>query len=216
MKSISQTLDYQKITPELHSSAAKLIAAAYYDNPAHIYMCPDDNKRIQQMEWLLGLNLNLQLKYGAESFCYPENGVVKAMGFWTKPNEVIAGMGAKIKAGLLKIPFKMGWDGFKRVMTASAGTDEHLKRTIGTQQAYLYLNNMVMEESRRGKGWGSKILERQFEDISTKTPNAILVLNTQRYWTVKFYERLGFEVLLEEKIGSGPWAYTNWTMRKDL
>ena len=33
---------------------------------------------------------------------------------------------------------------------------------------------------------------------------------------VKFYERLGFKVLLEEKIGSRHWAYTNWTMRKDL
>jgi len=212
----SHPIDYKEITKELQLSAARLAAAAYYDNPAHIYMCPDDSARLKQMEWLLGLNLKLQLKYGAESFCYPENGVVKAMGFWTKPNEVIVGTGKKIKGGLLKIPFKMGWNGFKRVMEASAGIDDHMQRTIGNEQPYLFLNNMVMEESRRGKGWGSKILKKQFEDITAKYTNAVLALNTQRYWTVKFYERLGFEVLLEDKIGTGSLAFTNWTMRKVL
>jgi len=216
MNTNSTTLDYTEITTELQPSAAQLIAASYYDNPAHIYMCPDDNTRLQHLEWLLGLNLKLQLKYGAESFCYPENGEVKAMGFWTKPNEVIVGTGAKIRGGLLKVPFKMGWSCFKRVMEASAGVDDHLERTVGSQQPFLYLNNMVMEESRRGKGWGSKILEKQFEDISVKNPNAVLALNTQRYWTVKFYQRLGFKVLLEEKIGTGSLAFTNWTMRKIL
>ena len=216
MTAPTQSLDFKDISPELFPSAAKLIAAAYFDNPAHIYMCPDEKTRIQQLEWLLGLNLKLQLKYGAKSFSLPENGIVKAMGFWTKPNEVIVGTGAKIKAGLLKVPFKMGYDGFKRVMEASAAVDDHLKRTLGPKQPYLYLNNMVMEESRRGKGWGSKILNKQFEIIAEKTPNAVLALNTQRYWTVKFYERLGFEVVLEEKIGTGPLAFTNWTMKKEL
>ena len=84
------------------------------------------------------------------------------------------------------------------------------------QIAVSAMGSLHMEESRRGKGWVSKILERQFELISSKTPDAILALNTQRYWTVKFYEKLGFEILLEEKIGNGPLAFTNWTMRKIL
>lgn len=216
MSSIIQTVDCREISPALQASARKLIAAAYYDNPAHIYMCPNDDKRIAQMEWLLGLNLKLQLKLGAESFCIPENGEVKAMGFWTRPNEVIVGTKEKIKAGLLKVPFKMGLGGFRRVMEASAAIEEHLNRTIGSTQPYRYLNNMVMEESLRGKGWGSRILQKQFELIQAKTPNAVLALNTQRYWTVKFYERLGFEVVLEEKIGTGPLAFISWTMKKLL
>ncbi len=208
--------NYQKISAQLLPSAAHLIATSYFDNPAHIYLCPDDKTRTQQLEWLLGLNLKLQLKYGAESFCYPEGGKVIAMGFWTRPNDVKVGTGQKIKGGLAMVPFKMGWSGFKRVMETSTAVDDHLNRTIGTEQSYLYLNNMVMEESRRGKGWGSKILQNQFDLISSKIPNAILALNTQRYWTVKFYEKLGFEIMLEEEIGTGPLAFTNWTMRKNL
>lgn len=211
-----QNVDFKEINADLEPSAAKLAAAAYYDNPAHVYLCPDDKTRLQQLEWLLGINLRLQLKYGAESFCYPENGVVKAMGFWTKPNEVHVGTFAKIKAGLLKVPFKMGWGGFKRVLVASAGTDDHLQKALGNKLIYWYLNYMVMEESRRGKGWGAKILEKQFELIHAKESNAVLALSTHRYWTVKFYERLGFEVLLEDKIGTGSLAFTNWVMRKKL
>lgn len=208
--------NYKEITEELQSSAAHLIASSYYDNPAHIYLWPENETRTSKLEWLLGLNLKLQLKHGAMSFCYPENAKVKALGYWTKPNEVKVGTRQKIKGGLLMVPFKMGWSGFKRVMETTAAVDDHLKRTIGSEQPYYYLNNMVMEESRRGKGWGSKILEKQFEVISRKTPNATLALNTQRYWTVKFYEKLGFEILLEEEIGTGPLAFTSWTMRKIL
>lgn len=208
--------NYKTLSESLLPSAAHLIASAYFDNPAHIYLCPDDKTRIQQLEWLLGLNLKLQLKHGAESFCYPEDGVVKAMGYWTRPNEVKVGLLDKIGAGLAKVPFKMGWSGFNRVMETTAAVDDHLKRTLGTTQPYLYLNNMVMEESRRGKGWGGKILQEQFKLIAARTPNAVLALNTQRYWTVKFYERLGFKIVLEEKIGIGPLAFTSWTMRKDM
>lgn len=207
---------YSKITSTLYSSAALLAAKAYFDNPAHIYLCPKEGTRLKQLTWLLGVNLKMQLNYGAESFCYPEQGEVQAMAFWTRPNSSPINTAIKIKSGLLKVPFKMGWHGFKRVMDISARIDEQLSRTMGTDQDYLYLNNMVMTESKRGKGWGSKILENQFEVIAKEEPEAVLALQTQRYWTVRFYERLGFKVILEETTGSGPLAFPNWTMKKEF
>ena len=209
-------INYVPISPELESSAASLAAASYFDNPAHIFLCPEESTRIPQLEWILGVNLKLQLKYGAESFCYPENGAIQAMGYWTKPNSNGINTLSKVRAGLLKVPFKMGWDGFKRVLEASAGIDDHLARTLGIQEDYLYLNNMVMVEHKRGKGWGAKILEHQFEVLQKRETPITLALSTQRFWTVRFYERLGFEVVLEDKIGSGPLAFTNWTMKKIL
>ena len=206
----------QLITPDLQHSAARLAAASYFDNPAHIYLCPDEGKRLHQLEWLLGVNLNMQLRYGAKSFCYPKNGQVVAMGFWTRPNDNVISTFKKIQAGLLKVPFKMGWDGLRRVLETSSSIEAHLKKAIGIHQDFLYLNYMVMEESRRGKGWGSQILEHQFEKILKEESCRVLALSTQRFWTVRFYERLGFEVLLEEKIGSGPLAFQNWTMKKQL
>ena len=203
------------ITKPLYPSAAHLVAASFFDNPAHIYLCPDEKTRMEQLTWLLRVNLKLQLSLGAESFCITEKEIVRAMGFWTKPNQVKVGLAKKIKGGLLKVPFKMGWDGFKRVMEVSEGIEKHLVKTMGITQSYRYLNNMVIQEDMRGKGLGSNILEKQFAAIQTKEKDAIFALSTQRYWTVKFYERLGFEILLEEKIGEGKLAFTNWTMKKE-
>jgi len=205
-----------EIEPHLLSSASKLAASAYFDNPAHIYMCPDDNTRFQKMEWLLGTNLQLRLNHGAKGFCFPEKGVVKAMGFWTQPLKFKIGLGSKIKGGLLKVPFKMGRQGFKKVMEVTNAIDDHYLQTMGDTQSYHVLNYFVMDESRRGKGWGTRILNQQIKQISVKEPSAILALNTQRYWTVKLYEKIGFEVLLEKEIGTGPLAFPNWTMRMQL
>lgn len=207
---------FESIAPHLIPSASHLAAESYYDNPAHIFLAPHEATRINQLEWLLRVNMQMQLKYGAESFCYPENGVVKAMGFWTRPFSKPISTITKVKSGLLKVPFKMGLNGFKRVMTASAGIDDHLLRSIPSHIDILYLNNMVIEESRRSKGWGGRILTHQFEIIKAKYGSATLALSTQRYWTVRFYERLGFEVVLEDKIGSGSLAFVNWTMKKEL
>lgn len=202
------------ISKSLYPSAAHLVAASFYDNPAHIYLCPNEKTRMEQLTWLLGVNLKLQLSLGAESFCIADNTIVHAMGFWTKPNQVKIGFAEKVKGGLLKVPFKMGFSGFKRVLEVSAEIENHLHKTMGTKQTYRYLNNMVIKEDIRGKGLGTSILKKQFSSILAKEKGAIFALSTQRYWTVKFYERLGFEVLLEEKIGHGELAFPNWTMRK--
>lgn len=209
-----KTLNLATIAPLNYPSAAQLLAHSFFDNPAHIYLCPNEATRQAQLKWLLGTNLRLQLKYSAESFCITENDATKAMGFWTKPNQIKIGISKQIQGGLLKVPFKMGFSALFRVMEVSGGITNHLTRTMGTTQSYRYLNNMVIQADRRGKGLGSSILQQQFSTIQTKEKDAIFALSTQQYRTVRFYEGLGFEVLLEEKIGKGRLAFMNWTMKK--
>lgn len=204
------------IQPQNYSSAGKLLAECFHDNPAHLYFCRNAATIKEELTWLLGLNLKLQLAYGANSFCITEKEVTKAMGFWTYPNQIKVGLWAQIKGGLLRIPFKMGRAAFTRVMEVGDGIDKHLHRAMGTKQPYHYLNNMVVEPTWQGKGLGRKILQQEFEKIATKEKNAVLALSTQRYWTVKFYKSLGFEIILEDKIGSDNMAFTNWTMKKIL
>lgn len=110
----------------------------------------------------------------------------------------------------------MGWTALPRVLEVGDGIEKHLHQAMGTTQPYRYLNNMVIEPSWQGKGLGTKILQQEFEKIVAKENKAVLALSTQRAWTVRFYEQLGFEVLLEDKIGSDDLAFTNWTMRKVL
>lgn len=209
-----EKFDLSPISPKNIPSAARLLADSFFDNPAHIYLCPDSTKRKAQLEWLLGTNLKLQLNHQAESFCIAEKDQTQAMGFWTQPNQIKVGLLQQIQGGLLKIPFKMGVSALSRVLEVSHGITDHLIRTMGETQPYRYLNNMVIQADRRGKGIGSSILQQQFQVIQAKEKDAIFALSTQRYRTVRFYEGLGFEVLLEEKIGKGELAFVNWTMRR--
>jgi len=209
-----KVLNLSTIIPSNYPSAATLLAHSFFDNPAHIYLCPNATTRQAQLEWLLGTNLKLKLNHRAESFCLAENNQTKAMGFWTKPNQIKVGLIPQIKGGLLKVPFKMGFSALSRVLEVSGGISDHLTRTMGETQPYRYLNNMVIQADRRGKGLGSSILQQQFATIQAKEKDAIFALSTQRYRTVRFYEGLGFEVLLEEQIGKGSLTFTNWTMKK--
>ena len=209
-----ENLNLSPILPINYPSAAMLLADSFFDNPAHIYLCPDEATRPTQLAWLLGTNLKLQLNHQAESFCIAENHQTKAMGFWSKPNQIKVGLVQQIQGGLLKVPFKMGFSALSRVLEVSAGITEHLTKTMGDTQPYRYLNNMVIQEDRRGKGLGASILRQQFATIQAKEKDAIFALSTQRFRTVRFYEGLGFKVLSEKKIGTGPLAFTNWTMKR--
>jgi ribosomal protein S18 acetylase RimI-like enzyme len=201
------------LLPENYPSASKLIATAYYDNPAHIYMFPNAEKRLEDMEWLLGSNLKLQLEHGARSFCILENDIVQAMGFWTKPNDYNVGLMSKIQAGFLQAPFKIGLYSFLRVLNISSTIETQLKRVL-QNQSYWYLNNMVIQEHQRGKGLGSKMLQEEMASIKLQDKDAVFALSTQRISTTRFYQRLGFEIKLEEKIGKREAAFTNWIMMK--
>lgn len=87
------------LKPSNYKSAGKLLAECFHDNPAHQYFCRDASTIKAELAWLLHLNLKLQMANGAESFCITENDVTKAMGFWTKPNQVKIGLVKKIRAG---------------------------------------------------------------------------------------------------------------------
>jgi predicted GNAT family N-acyltransferase len=120
---------------------------------------------------------------------------------------------AKIQAGFLKAPFKIGFHSFLRALSASSAIEKQLKSVL-PNQSYWYLNNMVMQEAQRGKGLGSKLLLQEMETIRQADKNAVFALSTQRISTTRFYKRLGFEIKLEERIGKDEPAFINWIMVK--
>ena len=71
----------QPLPGEFRSSASALLVVAVFSNPAHIYVCPSAEKRLKQLEWMLGANLNIQLDLGVPSFCNSDDEGVVAMDF---------------------------------------------------------------------------------------------------------------------------------------
>ncbi len=203
----------QPIEEEHYTSGASLLAKAFYDNPAHQYFCPNPDKRVAQLTWLLGANLNLQLSHGAKSFCLVERNNIQAMGYWTDPNLKIS-LVKKVRAGLLKAPAVLGPKNFLRMMEVSS----HIENSIlglSLGRPHKYLNNMVVEERLRGKGLGSKILNQQIDLITKQDPKTFFSLTTQKPENVQFYEKHGFRVVREEHPKDGTGKFANWIMCRD-
>ncbi|WP_422361904.1 GNAT family N-acetyltransferase [Reichenbachiella sp.] len=200
------------ITNQYLQSASKLLAEAFYNNPAHEYICPDSAKRLNQLKWLLGANLKLQLQNGAKSFCLFDSGKVIAMGYWTNPNNKI-GLYKKVGAGLLLAPVKLGLKEFRRMMSVSHYIEKSISN-LNLNEPHWYLNNMVVDEESRGKGLGTKILNQEIQKIKERQPNAVFSLTTQKIQNVEFYKKHGFEVVHEENEKSHASDFSNWIMCK--
>ena len=204
-----QTLDVRDL-----DSASELLAMSFYDNPAHIYICPNDEKRLSTLRWLLGSNLKLQ-KDLSKSFCLSEQGKVQAMGFWTRLPHAAPTLVAQVMAGLLLAPVRLGFSGLSRLTAVTSGIDNHLKLAFGDRQHW-YLNNMAISPSLRGKGLGGKLLHESLAKLKSNLPLFPAALATQRPENVSFYMRVGFRVAWEEEIGTGAGKFTNWIMERDV
>jgi len=179
------------IAPELLAPAGALLAEAFFTNPAHTYICPDPEKRFEQLQWLLGGNLRVQPDLH-ESFCLAEGRTVNAMGFWTRSTGPKIGTLRKIRAGLLGAPRRLGWSGVGRLFEVTREIDRHLEQALGTRP-YWYLNNMVVREGLRGTGIGTRLLGQQLSLVAEKEPTSAIALSTQRPENVIFTSDSAFD-----------------------
>ena len=198
------------LTPDLLPSATELVAAAFYDNPAHIYLCPDLSTRLTRLQWILGTNLRIQ-SISKNSFCYCTGARVDAMGFWTRSGGPQPGLLDLIREGFAAAPFRLGLAGSRRLLEVSNAIDGAVERSVG-DEVYWYLHNLVVRDTLRGTGIGGGLLKEQLDVIARRQPDALIVLATQREANVRFYGRFGFEIVTEERVGRGAYAFTNWTM----
>lgn len=207
---MSAPLVVRPLTAALLPSAARLLARAFFSNPAHVYVCPDARRRMAQLECLLGENLRMQPDL-RESFCLAQDSSVAAMGFWTRSDAPRIGALARIRRGGVSVALRLGLRSLRRAFEVAGEIDRHLDATLG-QQPYWYLNNMVVSEALRGGGIGSRLLSQQLGILADKEPPFAVALSTQRPENVVFYGRLGFRVAGERSIGRGPAAFRNWLM----
>jgi GNAT superfamily N-acetyltransferase len=111
----------------------------------------------------------------------------------------------------LVAPLRLGWTGVRRLFEVAGEVDRHLELAL-PGQPFWYLNNMVVRKHLRGTGVGSRLLREQLPVVAGIEPGFAIALATQRPENVTFYQRLGFQTVLSETIGSGPRAFRNWIM----
>jgi ribosomal protein S18 acetylase RimI-like enzyme len=199
----------RELTPDLHGQAADLLTEAFHTNPAHVWICPDEATRAQRLRWFLGRNVELQARVG-EGFCVVDERGLGAMGFWHAPGTKEPGLGMMLRHGLWLAPLRIGIASVLRMMDMVEHVEARRREVLAGRDAW-YLHNMVVRADLRGTGIGSALLGGELRRVFSQRP-CPAILNTQRPENVVFYRRLGFEVAVEERIGTEADGFTNWMM----
>ncbi len=196
-------------------SAAALLADAFFSNPAHVYLFPSESQRYKALPWLLQHNLAAQAPLH-HSFCIaqesgsPARRTIVAMGFWHPPGSSSVSIRGLLRPGFLAVPIHCGVGAARRLLEVTRCLEDERRAALGSAHAW-YLNNMAVAPALRGSGLGSELLARELRDRIDPSGH-VAALATQRPENVRFYRRLGFEVVADRTLGSSRLSFRNWIM----
>ena len=192
-------------------AAAQLLADAFFDNPAHVYIYPDPATRRKKLEWLMRTNLGAQMSVGQSFAERADNGSISAMGFWHSPGAPKASLWTLARHGFFSMPLRDGATAFCRMLFTVEEIEARRLKALGGRESW-YLNNMVVARDERGRGLGRKILSGQLS--ATVRPSGFPAsLTTQKVENVSFYNGLGFRVADDEPvIDEAGERFDNWIM----
>jgi GNAT superfamily N-acetyltransferase len=180
--------------------ASHVLAAAFADDPAWVYILPDAQRRRHSMPWLAGLNLRMALPYGAT---------------FTTPGDRVEGIAAFYPPGRYPPPFlrqlwlaramplRLSPREIARVLRFTAAVD----RVHPKDPRQWYLSILAVAPERQRQGIGSflmaPVLRRADEE------GAAVYLETTKEENLAYYRRFGVE--LEEEFSlprDGPRVWT--------
>ncbi len=182
-----------------------VLARAFYDDPLMIYIVPDDARRLNALQWFMTSAANYGDKFGE---VYTTDGHIDGDAIWLPPGGTKVTMLRMVQSGLLAAPFKLGLGAFRRFLGVMDLFDRLHERDM--PQPHWYLMIAGVDPPRQGQGVGgaliAPILARADAD------GAQCYLETQKTRNVPFYQKHGFEVVVEDDIPKGGPHY--WTMKR--
>ncbi|WP_096186367.1 GNAT family N-acetyltransferase [Evansella halocellulosilytica] len=170
---------------------AQAMSEAFYHEPNFRYIIHDDEKRLTNLQWFNMFTLRLGMKYGeVYSTDQATGGAV-----WIKPGNNIGFVGA-IQEGLLMMPFKFGWQSFRRSMQLNQELEQIRKESFPS--THWYLTALAVHPSMQGKGIGGALIKPVLK-MADKSKTSCYA-ETFKAVNISFYEKLGFQVWEEGQI----------------
>lgn len=195
----------ERISQITHEPPVQLgygLCQAFYHEPNFTFIFPDTRVRRVALPWFLGrFVIRLGLSYGAVVTANEVDGAA----VWLRPNTTIPIQGA-LRAGLLLMPFRFGWQSFRRSMRLGSYLEGVRQQSAPAQ--HWYLMALGVAPSRQGRGLGHALVHPILARADAEQLPCYLETFTER--NVHFYGKLGFTVLVHDHIPAGGPPF--WTM----
>jgi len=194
-----------RLSAEQLAFGKAMMGRAFQDDPLLVYVVPDHGRRAQLTPELYGGIMRYCLLYG-ESYVTADMG---GAACWLPPHHSSPELARMIRAGMLRVPLKFGWRGFKRLNRFERYSEAVHKNCAPGPHWYLWA--LGVEPERQGQGIGGRLLLPVLEKADAeKTP---CYLETQNEKNVGFYEKHGFNVARRGEVVKE--AVTSWAMLRE-
>jgi ribosomal protein S18 acetylase RimI-like enzyme len=189
---------------QINDSAA-VLARAFFDDPLTRWVTPDDAKRAKDLPWFFRKAAVLGDRWVE---VYTTGATVEGNAIWLKPGETKVSLRKMARTGMLMAPIALGLSAFLRFMKIM-NTFEHL-HDRDVPEPHWYLMVLGVDPPRQGQGVGGALLQPIL--ARADADRLPCYLETQKSINVPFYQRHGFEIVVEDDIPGGGPHY--WTMKR--
>jgi ribosomal protein S18 acetylase RimI-like enzyme len=176
----------------LHDTA-ELLAAAFFDYPMFTFYFPNPSRRSRHLPWYLQNVLRCALRYG-EAWTTPETtGVLFAL----PPGHTSLSIREYVRNGFLLTPLVLGFRLYVQSMECE-GFVGRAQKDVMEGRPHYYLWGVAVDPAEQGKGIGDALI-RSFL-ARTDAEGMSVYLETHDRRNVSYYERHGFELVLQTSI----------------
>lgn len=182
--------------------ASRVLARAFQDDPAWRWILPSDRRRERTLPGLFRTAIDVTLSGGRVE---TTAGAVEGLALWIPPGEAALAVNRAATRALLTVPLRLR-SAFRRFRLYTEWNYELQRRAW--PEPSLFLSGLGVDPARQRRGVGAALVESGL----AREPRATAVLLTNNERNLRFYERFGFEAVLEESLPEG--GPRTWAMRR--
>jgi ribosomal protein S18 acetylase RimI-like enzyme len=182
--------------------ASALLARAFHDDPAWVWVFPDPEKRRELLPWLFRVGFDV-----TAADLWTTRGDLVGAARWLPPGRTTTRVGAALKA-LVATPLRLG-SATGRFL--SYGRSVETLRAAAAPEPHWYLAGIGVEPRAQRNGVGAALLQPGLAGAAQDGLPCVLLTNNEA--NLSFYGSHGFRVVREgETPEGGPHA---WAMVKE-
>ena len=186
--------------------AGEVLGRAFFDDPATIYVLPEDAERADPLTWFMTGAARYGHIYGEVN---TTEATVEGAAIWLPPENWEMSPERMEEAGLGELESNFGPEAHERFNNFFGHLGELHERDVQPRHWYLFI--LGVDPPRQGQGVGSALIQPVLARADSE--GLPCYLETTKAINVPFYQRHGFEVVLEDDMpGGGP---RFWTMKRD-
>jgi ribosomal protein S18 acetylase RimI-like enzyme len=190
-------MEVVRLDPERLAEASTVLARAFQDDPAWVWLIPDADKRQRLLPWLFRVGFDV-----TAADVWTTAGVIRGAARWLPPGRPPMRVGPTLRA-LVTTPFRLG---SAIAPFLSYGRAVEALRAEAMPEPHWYLAGIGVDPSAQRRGIGAALLEPGLTAAARAGLPAALLTNSAS--NLPFYERHGFRVVREgETPKGGPHAW---------